>query len=53
MVRQFLVGALNWPVDWYDPRRGSFEQLAAQLTALALDGMTVPTPKAARKGRAR
>jgi TetR/AcrR family transcriptional regulator, cholesterol catabolism regulator len=53
MVRQFLVGALNWPVDWYDPRRGSFEQLAAQLTALALDGMTVPAPKAARKGRAR
>lgn len=40
MVRQFLVGALNWPVDWYDPKRGSFEQLAAQLTALALDGMT-------------
>ena len=40
MVRQFLVGALNWPVDWYDPRRGSFEQLAAQITALVLDGLT-------------
>ena len=39
MVRQFLVGALNWPADWYDPKRGSFEQLVAQLTALALDGM--------------
>jgi AcrR family transcriptional regulator len=41
MVRQFLVGALNWPVDWYDPRRGGFEQLAAQITALVLDGLTL------------
>jgi AcrR family transcriptional regulator len=41
MVRQFLVGALNWPVDWYDPRRGGFEQLAAQISALVLDGMTL------------
>ncbi|MFO1220161.1 MAG: TetR/AcrR family transcriptional regulator [Burkholderiaceae bacterium] len=41
MVRQFLVGALNWPVDWYDPRRGSFEQLAAQITSLVLDGMVL------------
>jgi len=47
LVRQFLVGALNWPVDWYDPKRGSFEQLAAQLTALALDGMTLRAPAAA------
>ena len=45
MVRQFLVGALNWPVDWYDPRRGGFEQLAAQITALVLDGMTLRPPR--------
>jgi len=53
MVRQFLVGALNWPVDWYDPRRGSLEQLAARITALALDGMVrhapSPRPRAARR----
>jgi AcrR family transcriptional regulator len=53
MVRQFLVGALNWPVDWYDPQRGSFEQLAAQLTALALDGMTVQPPVPATRRRTR
>ena len=41
MVRQFLVGALNWPVDWYDPRRGGFDQLAAQITGLVLDGLTM------------
>jgi len=41
MVRQFLVGALNWPVDWYDPRRGGFDELAGQITALVLDGLTL------------
>ncbi|MBL8347757.1 MAG: TetR family transcriptional regulator [Rubrivivax sp.] len=50
MIRQFLVGALNWPVDWYDPRRGSFEQIAAQITAMVFDGITLsaarPLPKA-------
>jgi hypothetical protein len=45
MVRQFLVGALNWPVDWYDTKRGSFERFAAQITALVFDGIVVePEP---------
>lgn len=49
LVRQFLVGALNWPIDWYDPKRGSFEQLVRQLTSLALDGMMrQPAPRRAR-----
>ena len=59
MVRQFLVGALNWPVDWYDPRRGGFDQLAAQITGLVLDGLTMkPTrglparPATPRRARA-
>lgn len=47
LVRQFLVGALNWPVDWYDPKRGGFEPLAERITALTLDGML------RRPGRAR
>lgn len=50
MVRQFLVGALNWPVDWYDPQRGGFEQLASQITVLVLDGLTLRPP---RRGLAR
>lgn len=53
MVRQFLVGALNWPVDWYDPQRGSFETLAAQIAALALDGMTRRPPPAPRRAASR
>jgi AcrR family transcriptional regulator len=46
MVRQFLVGALNWPVDWYDPQRGSFERVAAQITALVFDGIVVEPERA-------
>ncbi len=53
MVRQFLVGALNWPVDWYDPKRGSFEQLATQITALALDGMVRHPPQPTRSSARR
>lgn len=41
MIRQFLVGALNWPVDWYDPERGSFERFAHQITALVFDGIAL------------
>ncbi len=47
------MGALNWPVDWYNPRRGGVEQLAAQITALVLDGMTLRPPVASRARRAR
>jgi AcrR family transcriptional regulator len=41
LIRQFLVGALNWPVDWYDPERGSFERFAHQITALVFDGIAL------------
>ena len=46
MIRQFLVGALNWPVDWYDPQRGPFDRFAAQMTAMVFDGIVVD-PEAA------
>jgi hypothetical protein len=42
LIRQYLIGALNWPVDWYRPGRGPFEPLAAQITALVLHGRVVP-----------
>ena len=43
LIRQFLVGALNWPVDWYDAKRGSFERFAAQMTTLVCDGIAAGT----------
>ena len=47
LVRQFLIGALNWPVDWYDPRRGDFEAFAANMTAMVCDGIVAPAASAA------
>ncbi len=59
MIRQYLIGALNWPVDWYDPQRGSFEKFAAQIASLVFQGIVVahedplPLPAApAAQGRA-
>ena len=49
LIRQYLVGALNWPVDWYDPQRGSVAQLAAQISAMVFDGIVVG-PRRARTG---
>lgn len=55
LVRQFLIGALNWPVDWYDAGRGNFDAFAAQMTAMVCDGIAAaPAPaKAARTPRAK
>jgi AcrR family transcriptional regulator len=51
LIRQYLVGALNWPVDWYDPRRGSVAQLAAQISAMVFDGIGIgPRRSGALKG---
>jgi AcrR family transcriptional regulator len=52
LVRQFLIGALNWPVDWYDARRGNFDTFAAQMTAMVCDGIVgAPAPAKARSRR--
>lgn len=39
VVRVFIVGALNWTVEWYDPARGSFDDLAEDLYILVSDGL--------------
>lgn len=49
LIRQYLVGALNWPVDWYDPKRGSVAQLAAQISAMVFDGIVVGPRRAGVK----
>jgi AcrR family transcriptional regulator len=38
----FLVSALNWTGEWYDPRRGSFEALCDELIAIIFDGIEPP-----------
>ena len=38
-LRQFVLGALNWTVEWYDPKRYPVHILADRVTKLLLDGM--------------
>ena len=40
VIRLFLIGALNWTVEWYQPRRGAFKQFAAQITDIVFDGIS-------------
>jgi AcrR family transcriptional regulator len=39
VIRLFIVGALNWTIDWYDPKRGSFESLCDQMVKLVFEGI--------------
>ena len=38
-VRQFVLGALNWTVEWYDTERFPVATLSERVTRLLLDGM--------------
>lgn len=38
IARLFLLGALTWTAEWYDPERKSPEAIAAEFSRLFLDG---------------
>lgn len=38
-LRQFVLGAMNWSVEWYDAKRYPVRMLSERLTKLLLDGM--------------
>lgn len=42
LLRQFVLSALNWTVEWYDVGRDHVEVLSASLSTLLLDGMATP-----------
>ena len=42
-LRQFVLGALNWTVEWYDPDRYPVSALSDRLSKLLLEGMSPKT----------
>lgn len=40
VVRLFLLGGLNWVVEWYDPRGQPLDKLTETFGTLLLNGMT-------------
>jgi AcrR family transcriptional regulator len=35
----FVIGALNWTVEWYNPKRGSFKLFGEQIAGMVFDGI--------------
>lgn len=55
MARLLVLGALNWVPEWWDPRRGSVDDIVAKAQLIVRNGLTSNTASAAspRKGTAK
>lgn len=42
LVRLFILGALNWTIEWYKPGGRSIDDVAREFTAFVLDGVSGP-----------
>ena len=42
LARLFILGALNWTVEWYKPGRRSIADVASAFTSLVVDGLATP-----------
>lgn len=49
-LRMFVLGALNWTVEWFDGRRSSVRDLADRTSALIFEG--IERPRAGSSGQA-
>lgn len=39
VVELFVVGAINWTGEWYDPRRGTFDAVCDEILTIIFDGI--------------
>ncbi len=39
IARLVILGAVNWTVEWYDPKRGSVQKVSRQIASLISDGV--------------
>ncbi len=51
LVRLFLLGAMNWSLEWHKPGLTDVEDLADRLTAMALHGVAAQKRTAPKPGR--
>ncbi|MGM0584659.1 MAG: TetR family transcriptional regulator [Pseudomonadota bacterium] len=49
-LRQFVLGALNWTVEWFDPSAASLEALGGWISGMMLDGISAPEWRGAAAG---
>ncbi len=52
LTRLFILGALNWAVEWYKPGGRSIEEVAREFTALVVHGMAAGLPAEALEAAA-
>lgn len=45
IIRLFVIGALNWTVEWYNPQKGSFQDFSRQIAAIVFDGTFLREPE--------
>jgi AcrR family transcriptional regulator len=43
LARLFILGALNWTVEWYKPGRQSIDEVARSFASVVLDGLLDPS----------
>lgn len=39
VIRLILIGALNWTVEWFDPRKGPIDNIAETFSSMIFDGL--------------
>jgi AcrR family transcriptional regulator len=42
LARMFLMGALNWTTEWFDPKKKTPEEIAAVFCSFLFDGLGTP-----------